>query len=265
MASISFPALTYPLVKGDFTITKLWFNAFNDSLAGSLAAANNLSDLTDFTLARSNLGLGSAATQNVSAFFQVTNNLSEGNPTTIRTNISAAKSGANTDITSVYLNNTGLKIKDTNASDGLIIAPGSNLTADRTLTITTGDANRAINISGGDITSGTYTPTLTNVANLDASTAYICQYVRVGSVVTVSGKVDVDPTAAASTQLGITLPIASNFSTAEQCAGTAFASGVAGQGAAILADAVNDRAQLQFVTSNTTNQPMYFTFTYQVI
>lgn len=266
MASISFPALTSPLVKGDFTITKLWFNAFNDSLAGSLAAANNLSDLTNFADARTNLGLGTAATQSSSAFLQVVNNLSDiSNATTARSNLSAAKSGANTDITSVYLNNTGLKIKDTNATDGLSIVPGSNLTSDRTLTITTGDANRTINISGGDITSGTYTPTLTNVANLDASTAYICQYMRVGSIVTVSGKVDIDPTAAASTQLGISLPIASNFSTAEQCAGTAFASGVAGQGAAILADTVNDRAQLQFVTSNTTNQSMYFTFTYQVI
>lgn len=59
-----------------------------------------------------------------------------------------AASGANTDITSVYLNNTGLKIKDTNASHGLIIAPGSDLTADHTLTFTTGDADRTVTLSG---------------------------------------------------------------------------------------------------------------------
>lgn len=64
--------------------------------------------------------------------------------------IGAAASGANTDITSVYLNNTGLKVKDTDASHGLSIVPGSNLTADRTLTVTTGDASRTLTL-GGDV------------------------------------------------------------------------------------------------------------------
>lgn len=61
---------------------------------------------------------------------------------------SYARSGANTDITSIYLNNTGLKIKDTNASHGLTIAPGSDLTADRTLSLVTGDAARTITLTG---------------------------------------------------------------------------------------------------------------------
>lgn len=117
-----------------------------------------------------------------------------------------------------------------------------------------------------DISSGTYTPTLTNVANLDGSTAYDAQYMKVGSTVTVSGKVDVNPTlTVTSTQLGISLPIASALSAAEQCGGTAFAPGIAGQGAAILADATNDRAQMQWVASDVSNQSMYFTFTYKII
>tara|TARA_R110000868_G_scaffold70726_1_gene207589 strand:+ start:751 stop:1776 length:1026 start_codon:yes stop_codon:yes gene_type:complete len=69
-----------------------------------------------------------------------------------RTNLGAAASGANTDLTSVYLNNTGLKIKDTNATHGLTIAPGSNITADRVLTVTTGDADRTLDISAGSVT-----------------------------------------------------------------------------------------------------------------
>lgn len=117
-----------------------------------------------------------------------------------------------------------------------------------------------------DVAGGTYTPTLFNVANLDASTAYSCQYMRVGIVVTVSGRVDIDPTlAATSTQLGISLPIASNFANANECAGTAFASGIAGQGAAILADTANDRAQLRYVSGDVTNQAMYFQFSYRII
>lgn len=116
------------------------------------------------------------------------------------------------------------------------------------------------------IAQGTYTPTLTNVANLDASTAYSCQYIRIGSTVTVSGRVDIDPTlAATSTQLGISLPVASNFANSNECAGTAFASGIATQGAAILADTTNDRAQLQYISGDITNQAMYFTFTYRII
>lgn len=112
---------------------------------------------------------------------------------------------------------------------------------------------------------GKYTPTLTNVANVAASTAYPCKWMRIGNVVTVSGRVDVDPTAAASTQLGISLPVASNFGAAEDAAGTAFCPAVAGQGAAILADAANNRLQMQWVAVDVTNQSMYFTATYEVI
>jgi hypothetical protein len=117
-----------------------------------------------------------------------------------------------------------------------------------------------------DIRSGTYTPTLTNVANVTASTAYQCQWMRVGNVVTVSGKIDIDPTTTLlATQLGISIPVASNIGATEDCAGTAFASGIAGQGAAIRGDAANDRAELVYVCADITNQPMYFTFTYEVI
>jgi len=49
---------------------------------------------------------------------------------------------------SITVNNTGLHILDTDGSHDLIIAPGSNLTADRTLTVTTGDADRTLSILG---------------------------------------------------------------------------------------------------------------------
>ena len=44
--------------------------------------------------------------------------------------------------------NSGLHILDTNASHDLIITPGSDITADRILTITTGDAARTITLNG---------------------------------------------------------------------------------------------------------------------
>lgn len=48
----------------------------------------------------------------------------------------------------ITLPNTGLKILDTNASHTLGIVPGSDLTANRTLTVTTGDSSRAVTLSG---------------------------------------------------------------------------------------------------------------------
>jgi len=120
-------------------------------------------------------------------------------------------------------------------------------------------------ISG--LASGVYTPTLTNVTNITASTAFQCQYCRVGTVVTVSGKVDIDPTAAtALTQLGISLPIASNFGAAEDCGGTAAAAAVAGYSAGIYGDLTNDRASLDFTTAaDAANRTWNFIFSYRVI
>lgn len=113
---------------------------------------------------------------------------------------------------------------------------------------------------------GTYTPTLTNTTNVGNSTARLATYLRVGNTVTVSGQLDIDPTTTATaTLLGISLPIASNFSTAFQAGGTAFATGVAGLGGGIEADATNDRVSLKFISSDITNQTMAYTFTYQII
>lgn len=113
--------------------------------------------------------------------------------------------------------------------------------------------------------SGTYTPTLFNVTNIDASTAYVCQYMRVGNVVTVSGKVDIDQTAAGAYELGLSLPIASNFSASEQCAGTAVGVTAADDALLILGDTTNDRASFQAAATSTSNHSHYFTFTYQII
>lgn len=48
----------------------------------------------------------------------------------------------------VTLGNTGLHVLDTNASHYLTFVPGTNLTANHTLTFTTGDADRTVTLSG---------------------------------------------------------------------------------------------------------------------
>ena len=113
---------------------------------------------------------------------------------------------------------------------------------------------------------GTYTPTLTNIANLDASTAYSSQYLRVGNEVTVSGRFDIDPTSTlTATTMDISLPVASTFTSVGQCAGTAQSPAIAAQSMAILANTASATAQLQYKAADVTNQATYFTFTYRVL
>lgn len=67
---------------------------------------------------------------------------------TLQSRLTIDTNGDATGLNSITLPNTGLHLLDTNASHDLIIAPGTNLSADRTLTLTTGDSDRTITISG---------------------------------------------------------------------------------------------------------------------
>ena len=119
-----------------------------------------------------------------------------------------------------------------------------------------------------EIYSGTYTPTLTTVANLSGThTAYECQYLRVGKTVTVSGRCLVSTITAGTTltKLRVSLPIASAFTQNYQLAGTlgddAFDPGV------IKSDSTNDEAEFSWYPSGTasTNKILWFHFTYQIL
>lgn len=67
-------------------------------------------------------------------------------------------------------NNTGFKILDTNASHALGVVPGSNLTDNRTLTLTTGDADRTVTLSADLTVSATATVSGTNTGDVAAAT-----------------------------------------------------------------------------------------------
>jgi hypothetical protein len=148
-AASAFEALPEPL---DFLRTSMttFFRAIVDdadaeemrATLGASAVGDALFTAADAPAARSTLGASSVG----GAIFTAAD------AAAARAATGAAASGANTDIASVYLANAGLKVADTDASHGLTIKPGSNLTADRTLTVTTGDADRALDISAGDVT-----------------------------------------------------------------------------------------------------------------
>lgn len=117
-------------------------------------------------------------------------------------------------------------------------------------------------------TSGTYTPTGTNVANAASITTNSCQYLRVGDVVTVSGEVDITPTATNTvTTIRLTLPIASDLANEHECAGTAnqeLAGGLTNDGI-IKGDTTNNEAFLKYLNkTSTATANWFFTFTYRV-
>jgi hypothetical protein len=119
----------------------------------------------------------------------------------------------------------------------------------------------------GNVFSGTYTPTLTNTTNIAASTPFASQYMRVGNVVTVSGRLNIDPTTSgAACELGISLPIASDITTTSGCAGTGsiYTTTTEVSSGGILGDTTNNRATFRFVAGGTAARDYGFTFTYLV-
>ena len=119
----------------------------------------------------------------------------------------------------------------------------------------------------GNVFSGTYTPSLANTTNITGSTPYACQYMRVGNVVTVSGRLNIDPTTSgAASEMGISLPITSDITATTQCAGTGSVSTTTTEVSTggILGDTTNNRATFRFVAGGTAARDYGFTFTYLV-
>lgn len=117
------------------------------------------------------------------------------------------------------------------------------------------------------IQSGTYSPTIINNLNTSARSINDCQYMRVGNVVTVSGRLSITPTTSpAATSVYFTLPIPTYFD-AFNLAGGAGASSNFGIPACIRADGLgsgNDQVEFLYQSINTVNNTFNFSFTYLV-
>lgn len=119
--------------------------------------------------------------------------------------------------------------------------------------------------------SSTYTPIATPVANV-ATTVMNANvgYVRLGNFVFAAGSFELDPTAAnVATTLQISLPpVASNLSSYNQLSGAAQrnSSSLTPLSAAIIGDAVTDRAQISFLNDSSTGSWIWsFWFVYLVV
>lgn len=110
-----------------------------------------------------------------------------------------------------------------------------------------------------------YQPTMTAVANVSAANGYVdTMYKRTGNIVQVYGRMDVTPSAAASTntEVGISLPIPSNFTANNDASGTAITS--FNLSAGLYADFTNDRVTIRFPAPNTSSNIFSFNFQYRI-
>lgn len=163
-------------------------------------------------------------------------------------------------VTSVAGGGSGASVYNTNTAGNVVLR---NINGTGLVTVTQNASD--ITVATPTILGGTYTPTLTNTTNVASSTAFVCQYMRVDGIVTVSGKVTIDPSSnGAVTVIGMSLPIASDFAAEENCGGTSMSQDIV-QGAAIKADAANNRATFSFMAATSTVKDHFFSFTYRII
>ncbi len=103
---------------------------------------------------------------------------------------------------------------------------------------------------------GNYTPTLTNTSNVAASTAYPGEWTRIGKIINVSWEVDITPTAAAptATELQLSLPVVSDFTTTGNAKGIGGCINVPAQTSVIDANTPNNRLSLNFTATSTALQ-----------
>ena len=112
--------------------------------------------------------------------------------------------------------------------------------------------------------SGYYTPDLTNTTNLDASTSSEFLWFRVGDKVMVAGRVDVDPTALAATQLSMSIPLPSNFTSGNDANGKAAAPAVASESGVIAAINGTQTVSINFIALSVANHAVRCVFMYRM-
>lgn len=127
----------------------------------------------------------------------------------------------------------------------------------------------------GNLCSGTYTPTTTLNSNLTSVSGFVTGYIRVGNIVTVWVRANVDPiSSATTTSFNFSLPVASNFtsSTDGSGAGTLYignpGSVLSPDSIQIISDAGNDEMNLTWNHTSAGGGAVIFaltgTFTYIV-
>ena len=114
------------------------------------------------------------------------------------------------------------------------------------------------------LTSGTYTPTVTNKSNIaSVGTVTDAHYFRIGNEVTVRGRFIATPTATGATEVYVTLPVASNLAAATDLVGTGYVDDYLTT--AIIGDPTGDQAIIVANVASTSALNFLYDFTYTVV
>lgn len=138
------------------------------------------------------------------------------------------------------------------------------------VTIVSDGANWQIIGDSNIQTTGTYSPSVTNVANYASGGVQTSRYHRVNDIVQVFLAFNVTPTAANTlTRVRLTLPIASSFTDQYDLMGSAAVRAIGltqPESVSILADSTNDEAEIYFMSQGNTNTHFITgQFTYQIV
>jgi len=115
-------------------------------------------------------------------------------------------------------------------------------------------------VEGKAASSGTYMPTFHTVSNISVFEAYEAQWLRVGNVVTVSGRLDFTATAV-GTEFELTYPAAAPNGAASWCGGT----GTDGKDPwAVIHDIANSRATFHNANAPVGAKSIWYTYTYRI-
>lgn len=116
------------------------------------------------------------------------------------------------------------------------------------------------------LSSGVYTPTATNVSNVSASVVNAeFHWTRLGDMVEVDGSIQIDPTATGAATVGLSLPIASNFSNSYDLNGNATSPAAGVIAGSVIADDANNRASVVVYSPDGANRYWRLYFRYKVI
>ncbi len=122
-------------------------------------------------------------------------------------------------------------------------------------------------ITSGVSSSGSYTPTLTQVLAASNPTANVATYTRIGNVVTVYGSFSLTTAIGTDVKIGISLPVASAFTVKTNLSGVLTSSDSTSTAftGEVYADGTNDRAELSLTGAAAGTFTAYYTFQYIVI
>jgi len=121
-----------------------------------------------------------------------------------------------------------------------------------------------------NVCSGTYSPTPTNLSNIDSFSAFDCQWMRVGDVVTVSCGGTMNMTAQGRIDFQTPLPIATDLTSSNHLAGggicstTRLGSGAGAAAGGVFANTGNDTASFAGYSHATANEDCFWSYTYRL-